>query len=120
MSEEHLRVAMVGLLALIVMFAVAWLVLRGDRAWQSARRSRVARARGQRASAGERRAALLLESAGFELIGAQVPARYPLLVDGEAQTFDVRADYLVVKNGRTWVAEVKTGASGSAQSSALK
>ena len=94
-------------LALVALMAIGVAV---DRALRRARRSRVARVRGQRASAGERRAGLLLEAAGFELLGAQVPARYPLVVDGEAQSFDVRADYLVSKNGRTWVAEVKTGA----------
>lgn len=111
-ATEQFDFVLLGKIALGALAAIAfiWLGVTIDRALRGARRSRVARVRGQRASAGERRAGLLLEAAGFELLGAQVPARYPLVVDGQSHSFDVRADYLVAKNGRTWVAEVKTGA----------
>lgn len=95
--------AALWLLALIVaLLAIAWA--------SRLRRSRIAKGRARRAVAGEKRAALLLEAAGYEVLEAQVPARYPLVVDGVARDFDVRADYVVSKDGRRWVAEVKTGA----------
>lgn len=94
--------AALWLLALVLaLLAIAWV--------SRLRRSRLATVRARRAVAGEKRAATLLEAAGYEVLDAQVPARYPLVVDGVARNFDVRADYVVSKDGRRWVAEVKTG-----------
>ena len=63
-----------------------------------------------RAAAGERRAARLLEDQGFRLLGAQVVAEHALLLDGMRVTVQLRADYLVERGGARYVAEVKTGA----------
>jgi hypothetical protein len=73
-------------------------------------RRNVIHARLARASEGERRAARLLEAAGYAIRGSQVRARYALVVDGEDETFDVRADYVAERGGRMFVVEVKTGA----------
>jgi hypothetical protein len=68
------------------------------------------RARFAWASHGEERAAGLLAGLGYDVIGAQVSAEYPVLVDEEVFTARVRADYLVRRAGRRYVVEVKTGA----------
>ena len=79
------------------------------RVWQRAARSRLARRRMARATAGEQRAIALLETHGYELLGAQVRATYELLVDGAPHDVTVRADYVVTRVGLAYVAEVKTG-----------
>jgi hypothetical protein len=67
------------------------------------------RARRERASAGEDDAYGLLERAGYDVVGRQVPGAWTVRADGEPLTFGLRADYLVQRGGRRYVAEVKTG-----------
>jgi len=70
------------------------------------------RARGERARAGEREAAALLEACGLDVIDSQVTIAYAIEVDGRAWSVPLRADYLVRDRAtrETYVAEVKTGA----------
>ncbi len=81
-------------------------------AWRGAALLRGARARSRmlRARRGEHAARGLLISLGFEVMDAQAPGSVVLQVDGERSVHAVRADYLVRRGGRTFVAEVKTGA----------
>jgi hypothetical protein len=67
------------------------------------------RARGLRAVEGEVGAAALLERAGYAVLGRQVPGSWTVRADGESITFGLRADYLVARAGRRYIAEVKTG-----------
>lgn len=97
------------LAALVCVLGVALVVQTLRLSWRTslpARRLASARVRG---ADGELRAMPLLESLGFTLIGQQVAGRYELSVDGERIAFDLRADYLVSQDGRSYVAEVKTG-----------
>lgn len=82
---------------------VLWSALR--RWWRRARM----RARFERGAEGEREAAALLTAAGFAIEGAEVVHRYPVFVDGDPVTIELRADYLVRRGGARFVAEVKTG-----------
>jgi hypothetical protein len=68
-----------------------------------------ARARTARASAGEQGAVGLLERAGYAVLEHQVPGSWTVRADGAPVTFGLRADYLVVRDGRRYIAEVKTG-----------
>ncbi len=68
------------------------------------------RRRNQVAIAGESAAGKLLEKHGYTLLGAQVRHVYTLVIDGAPREIELRADYLVEKAGRSYVAEVKTGA----------
>lgn len=77
--------------------------------WQHGRGGRRARARARRAAKGEADAVKLLESHGYVVVDSQVPGAVKVEVDGEPLRFDLRADYLVERGGRSWVAEVKTG-----------
>jgi hypothetical protein len=72
-----------------------------------ARRRRVRRA--ARAHQAERAAALVLERAGYTVLGRQVRRVWSVLADGQEVRFDLIADYLVETGGAAWVAEVKTG-----------
>lgn len=69
----------------------------------------VRRRRWSRAQTAEAHAALLLERLGYKVLGTQVEAVYGLAVDGQSMSIAVRADYLVTRNGRRYVAEVKSG-----------
>jgi hypothetical protein len=89
--------AVAGLLAIVLLLRAWW------RGWR-------ARARSARAYAGEREAARLLRARGFQIVGAQVTAEYPVEVDGVIVICGIRADYVVQKRGARFVAEVKTGA----------
>jgi len=99
------------LLALALALALAVIALQALRAaWRGWRARRRLFARFATASEGERRAAAWLEDLGFEVIGAQVTAEYPVRVDDVVFTARVRADYLVRRAGLSYVVEVKTGA----------
>ncbi len=58
---------------------------------------------------GEARAEPLLRSLGYAIVARQAPATYDLTVDGEPCAVALRADLLVERGGRRFVAEVKTG-----------
>lgn len=58
---------------------------------------------------GERAAEALVAAAGYRVAGRQVTRRFVVLVDGEPREATVRADLLLQKHGRTFVAEVKAG-----------
>lgn len=92
--------------ALICALAVVLVVLVVRR-WAASWR---ARRRGARAVAGEGAAREMLEEAGYAVVAAQARIDWEILVDGEPFVVELRADYLVERDGETLVAEVKTGA----------
>ena len=98
------------LLPALVLFAAAagvgaWGGLRLRRAWAARR----LRARMDRARRLEALAEPVLARAGYRVVATQVTARYPLVVDGARLAPEVRADCLVTRGGRTYVAEAKSG-----------
>ncbi len=68
------------------------------------------RARFGRARRGEMQAERLLEALGFRIEARQARLAWHPVVDGERCEIEGRADLLVSKGGRRFVAEVKTGA----------
>jgi hypothetical protein len=89
------------LLSLLVQTArLAWL--------RAAPRRRLARAR-SRGSAGERRAVALLERHGYRVVAVQPATEWTILCDDEPHSVAVRADLLVSRGGRSFIAEIKTG-----------
>jgi len=78
--------------------------------WRSAGLRWRLRAQAATAAAGEVRAEKLLARAGFAIEGRQVVATWTVRVDGEEQAVGLRADFVVARGGRRYVAEVKTGA----------
>jgi len=62
-----------------------------------------------RAVAGEAQAEKLLARAGYRLLERQASGNWLVRVDGEERAVALRADFLVTRRGRRYVAEVKTG-----------
>jgi hypothetical protein len=97
-------------LAVLVGLALAIAVVQTLRlAWQGARGSRRTRARMRRAVRGEHDAEALLEANGYTIRGRQVRTELEYVVDGAPCRFEVRADFVAERDGRAWIAEVKTG-----------
>lgn len=88
--------------ALFAWLCVSWLVRRWRRVQLQSRFARGAE--------GEREAIAILERHGYAIEAAQIATTYAVDVDGEPTRVAVRADYLVVRHGERYVAEVKTGA----------
>jgi Holliday junction resolvase-like predicted endonuclease len=95
--------AIAGLLGL-----VAVLALRARRLGRL--HSTASRGRNAAAQDGERRAERVLRRAGFAVVERQVAGRLSLSIDGERVEVTNRADLIVRRGRRTYVAEVKTGA----------
>jgi hypothetical protein len=55
---------------------------------------------------------------GYDVLGAQVEGGYSLVVDGEPMNVPLRADYMVTRRGRRYIAEVKSGKSAPRLSTA--
>ncbi len=94
---------LVAVLALVVALLALALWVRGGR---DARRSR---ARQRRADRGELRAERLLEREGYRVEERQASVQWVMEVDGEPVEVEARADLLVRRGRRRYVAEVKTG-----------
>jgi hypothetical protein len=114
---DSVPLAVLLVAAAIVILLLSWR-LRRQRAIAGAHRAAAAReqqrksaahARGLRAVDGEQGAFALLERAGYAVLGRQVPGSWTVRADGESVTFGLRADYLVAREGRRYIAEVKTG-----------
>jgi hypothetical protein len=63
-----------------------------------------------RAQAGEARAAVLLDRRGYAVVERQAAGAWRVRRGDAEEAFTLRADYVVEKDGRRFVAEVKTGA----------
>ncbi|MEQ1566040.1 MAG: hypothetical protein ABMA64_10415 [Myxococcota bacterium] len=99
---EGLRVAVVVCVALIAALALGWWRATGWVGRANVRRQSVARA-------GEDEAERLLERLGFEVLERQVTGVWWMEVDGDPREVRCRADLLVRRKDRRFVAEVKTG-----------
>lgn len=104
MKPEHVALLVVASIAL----AQTWRVATA----RSAGRRQAARAR-RLGAEGERRAEDLLRDAGYRVIERQVHAVYALWIDGETSEAHVRADFLVERRGRRFVADAKSGPEAS-------
>ena len=94
------------LVALLLAFgAGAWVLWRLRRAWQWLRMFKL-RNLGRR---GEAAAESILARSGYTVVERQVARKCSVRVDGRMHEALVRADLLVQREGRTWVAEVKGG-----------
>jgi glutamate/tyrosine decarboxylase-like PLP-dependent enzyme len=94
-----------GLLVLGILIGVValWLAL----AWYKRHKYRKISKRGRQ---GEADAETLLERLGYTIISRQERGTVRFTVDGQVHESTDRADLIVAKKGRTYVAEVKTGA----------
>lgn len=102
----------------VALAAIALLAIAGAarRAWA---RWRI-RARLARAARGEDRAAAILARRGYAILARQHVVRWEVHVDGERIALQLRADYLVARGRRRFVAEVKTGGVATVESAATR
>lgn len=108
-----MKPAQLGLVPLVLLLVVGLLVQTWRvGAQRSAGRRNAARAR-RLGVEGEARAEALLAAAGFRVIERQVSAAYALRVDGRPALARVRADFLVERRGRRFVADAKRGPEAS-------
>ncbi|HEX8950487.1 MAG TPA: hypothetical protein VF945_01515 [Polyangia bacterium] len=77
--------------------------------WRGAELRWRLRDQSERAAAGEARAEKLLAKAGYRVEARQVTRRWNVHVDGAPHEVTLRADFVVTRRGRRFVAEVKTG-----------
>lgn len=96
---------------LLVIALLVLLLLRALWGWwrASTRVARANRVRQRTARQAENEAEKLLASLGFTILERQAVVRWRLEVDGEDREVSSRADLLVEKDGRLFVADVKTG-----------
>ncbi len=72
-------------------------------------RSLIRRWRFRRGIAAESRAIVLARRLGYRVIGVQVPGTISVSIDGRTRSVGVRADMLLERGFRRFIAEVKTG-----------
>jgi len=96
-----------GLHVILLMFGLGGVALTWW--WTRGRTGRRNRARQRVASKGEARAERLLGRAGFKVVERQATRRWTMWIDGEPVEVSCRADLIVRRRGREYVAEVKTG-----------
>ncbi len=96
--------------ALATLCALVLTVLLAARALARWRSRALARRRWARAAAGEVEAEDLLAERGFAVLDRQAGLVWSIECDGEPHPVELRADLLVERDGRRYVAEVKTGA----------
>ncbi len=77
--------------------------------WRGAAPAWRLRAQARRAVEGEARAELLLARLGYEIRARQVACAWTVTADGVPVEVELRADLIVARGGRAFVAEVKTG-----------
>ncbi|MCU0674560.1 MAG: hypothetical protein MUE69_17435 [Myxococcota bacterium] len=104
MKPEHVALLVVAAVALAQTTRLTWARASGRRLAARARRL---------GAEGERRAEELLRAAGYRVIERQVHAIYAIHVDGAPSEAHVRADFLVERRGRRFVADAKRGPEAS-------
>ena len=79
------------------------------RRWHHWRKDRSRRARFERAAQAEEDARGLLQRHGYEVLDDQAQHTWTIRLNGEPHEVAMRADYLVRRRGKRYVAEVKSG-----------
>ena len=100
LGAEHWLAIFFGTLALGQ--AAYWAFGKWRRRWRARRRSRAA-------IQGEKDAERLVESEGFEILQRQAKTTWRVSVDGRPLELDLRADLLLRRGSKRYVADVKTG-----------
>ena len=109
LPQVDLRVALaLALIGAILLAAVILAVLGRWRRWRGSVR---AHRRSDRSIAGEVAAERLLARMGYRILARQAGLEWSIACDGEDHAVELRADLLVERHGRRYVAEVKTGVS---------
>jgi len=95
--------AITGALGASVVLHIAWT------RWQRGAPERAFLNRAARAAQAEEDAAQVLREWGYTILDDQAEHEWVVHIDGEPRRIDIRADYLVRRGRKRYVAEVKTG-----------
>lgn len=96
-------------LAAIFAVTLALVIVAMASRWNAWRASTIARRRSARAIRGEADAERLLIRRGFTILDRQLCLDWAIACDGDEHLVELRADLLVERDGRHYIAEVKTG-----------
>lgn len=77
--------------------------------WRVVRERRKSRLQAKRGFQGEKDAEKIIKKLGYHIVSRQVSAGYAMSVDGVPQTIPLQADFVLVRDGKKYVAEAKTG-----------
>ena len=94
---------------LCVSILCLWVIVRFWRWWVSGSDERALKRRQRRAFRAEEDAAGVLRAHGYTVISDQVEHSWTIHQNGEPFEVDLRADYLVSRGGKRYIAEVKSG-----------
>jgi len=92
-------------LVLLLVLSGAWLASK----WRTLRDRNKAREAAKRGLQGERDAEKLIKQLGYKIVLRHPPATYAMAVDGDPQSVQLTADFLLELKGKRVLAEVKTG-----------
>jgi hypothetical protein len=101
------RLVMAGVVCVILY--LAWSARRTLRWWRAGASERLLKRRQRRAGRAEEDAAGVLRAHGYSIEEDQAEHHWHIGLDGEPFEVELRADYLVSRGGRRYVAEVKSG-----------
>lgn len=99
---------MAGFGGLVALWLV-WRLLRWHRRYLSWRHESAEAQRARRAAQAETDAMVLLRDHGYRIVESQLEHQWPVYVDGEPLTINIRADFMVARRGKRYIAEVKSG-----------
>jgi Holliday junction resolvase-like predicted endonuclease len=94
---------LIGILLTTILLLIGAIVLLSKKAGRASKR------RNRRAHDGEKSAISLLQSKGYRIIGKQVKEKSGMYIDGILHEVEVRVDFIVKKNLKKYIVEVKTG-----------
>ncbi|MDB4974170.1 MAG: hypothetical protein JWN48_2511 [Myxococcaceae bacterium] len=104
--ETSSPVGPILVLLAILMAVGGWLALK----WKKISTKRAASKAAKRGLKAEKDAEKVLKKLGYTLLQRQPPGSYWAIVDGESKEVKLNADLLVELKGKSYIAEVKTGA----------
>lgn len=98
-----------AIIAGVVVVLLVIYVLKWQRQWMNWRYEAKEARRARIAAQAEVDAEILLRDHGYHVMTSQMEHVWPVYLDGEAHEVTMRADFLVKRRGKTYVAEVKSG-----------
>lgn len=87
----------------------AWRIVRWHKRWLAWRYESAEAARARRAAQAETDAVVLLRSRGYRIMEEQLEHHWQVYLDGQPHEVNIRADLMVTRRGRRYIAEVKSG-----------
>jgi hypothetical protein len=110
MNIQHNQIILIGVVALLsgILLILAGSVI--NQALSRAKKRKILKNNRDGGADGEQKAKEYLLKNGFTILKEQAHIRKLMIIDGQAQSFTLRADFLVEKDTKTAVVDAKSGA----------